>query len=46
MTAISPRKTSLPVVGSLPGDGEGSLQVHLDDSQKIGAPAASSTAPR
>jgi len=36
MTAISPRKTSLPVVGSLPGDGEGSLQVHLDDSQKIG----------
>ncbi len=36
MTAISPNRKSLPVVGSLPGDGEGSLQVHLDSSDKIG----------
>ncbi|MFN8650882.1 MAG: ferredoxin:protochlorophyllide reductase (ATP-dependent) iron-sulfur ATP-binding protein [Gemmatimonadales bacterium] len=36
MTAIHPQKKSLPVVGSLPGDGEGSLQVHMDGSQKIG----------
>lgn len=37
MTTISPAKRSLPVVGSLPGDGEGSLQVHLEDGQKIGS---------
>ena len=36
MTAISPGRKSLPVVGSLPGDGEGSLQVHLDTNDKIG----------
>ena len=37
MTTISPGKRSLPVVGSLPGDGEGSLQVHLEDGQKVGS---------
>lgn len=36
MTA-TPIRRSLPVVGSLPGDGEGSLQVHLDESDKIGS---------
>ncbi len=36
MTAITPGRRSLPVVGSLPGDGEGSLQVHDDSVQKVG----------
>jgi light-independent protochlorophyllide reductase subunit L len=36
MTAISPPRKSLPVVGSLPGDGEGSLQVHSDGPEKLG----------
>ena len=36
MTA-TPIRRSLPVVGSLPGDGEGSLQVHLGESDKIGS---------
>lgn len=36
MTAIQPAKRALPVVGSLPGDGEGSLQVHMEDGQKVG----------
>ncbi len=37
MTAINPGRRSLPVVGSLPGDGEGSLQVHDDSPQSVGS---------
>ena len=37
MTAIDPRPRSLPVVGSLPGDGEGSLQVHDETNSKVGS---------
>ena len=37
MTAVDPRPRSLPVVGSLPGDGEGSLQVHDDTNSKVGS---------
>ncbi len=36
MTAILPAKRSLPVVGSLPGDGTGSLQVHMEEGPKVG----------
>ena len=37
MTAVDPRPRSLPVVGSLPGDGEGSLQVHDETNSKVGS---------
>ncbi len=37
MTAVDPRPRSLPVVGSLPGDGEGSLQVHDETTSKVGS---------
>ena len=37
MTAIDPRPRSLPVVGSLPGDGEGSRQVHDETNSKVGS---------